>query len=294
MSEISSDGNEPHPNRYISVPKAMQLIPKQFTGNPVELCEFIQNVEAAYEVVEPVNYILLFKFVCAEIGGEAKTKLLARTHVNNWEQAKAILEENYSVRRTLDYYAHKAFNSKQQLNETVSKWGTQMDTMCGDLQRAAHKHMEDLAWSGEKREGGGDLIDLLICACFIQGLYDELIKTMVKMKGSINSPMAQFVEVALEEESAIRSECFKRNPLEQGQIGNQKNKDVHCVKHEHKEVRVATQGCHRCHKKGHIARNCGKLPLSVGEARVTRRETGNGAALATGGRRSPKGLQVRV
>jgi len=23
------------------------------------------------------------------------------------------------------------------------------------------------------------------------------------------------------------------------------------------------------HKKGHIARNCGKLPLSVGEARVT-------------------------
>ena len=31
------------------------IIPKQFTGNPVELCEFIQNVEAAYEVIEPVN-----------------------------------------------------------------------------------------------------------------------------------------------------------------------------------------------------------------------------------------------
>jgi len=58
---------------------------------------------------------LLFKFVCAKIGG-AKTKLLARTHVNNWEQVKAVLEENYSVRRTLDYYAHRAFTSKQNAN----------------------------------------------------------------------------------------------------------------------------------------------------------------------------------
>jgi len=67
MSESSSDGNEPQSNRYISVPKAMQLIPKHFTGIPADLREFIQNVEAAYEVVEPVNYSLLFKFVCAKI-----------------------------------------------------------------------------------------------------------------------------------------------------------------------------------------------------------------------------------
>ena len=100
----------------------------------------------------------------------------------------------------MDYYAHKAFNSKQRQNEMVSQWGAQMDTICGDLQRAAHKHMEDLAWSGEKREGGGDIKDVLIRACFIQGLYDERIKTMVKTKGSINSPTAQLVEVALEEE----------------------------------------------------------------------------------------------
>jgi hypothetical protein len=85
--------------------------------------------------------------------------------------------------------------------------------------------MEDLAWSGEKREGGGDIIHLLSRACFIQGLYDVRIKTTVKTKGSINSPMAQLVEVALEEDSAIRSERFRRNPTEQGQMGNQKNKD---------------------------------------------------------------------
>ena len=131
MSESCSDGNEPHPSpsKYISVPKAMQLKQKQFTGNPVELREFIQNVEAAYEVVEPSHYSLLFRFVCAKIGGEAKAKL-ARTHVNNWKQANAVLEENYSVRRTLDYYVHEALNIKQRPNETVSQWGAQMDTMC--------------------------------------------------------------------------------------------------------------------------------------------------------------------
>jgi hypothetical protein len=98
---------------------------------------------------------LLFRFVCAKIGGEAKGKLSARTHVHNWEQAKAVLEENYSVRRTVDYCEHKAFNSKQGQNETVSQWGALMDTMCGDLQKAARKHMEDLEWSSEKREGRG-------------------------------------------------------------------------------------------------------------------------------------------
>jgi hypothetical protein len=110
MSEYSSDGNEPHSSTYISVPKLMQLLPSPFTGNALELPEFILVLEDACEVVEPLNYNLLFKFVCVEIG-EAKTQLLARTHLNNWEQAKAVLEENYSQRRTLDYYAHKVFNS---------------------------------------------------------------------------------------------------------------------------------------------------------------------------------------
>ena len=79
----------------------------------------------------------MFKFICTKIGGEAKTKLLAITYVNNWEQAKALLEENYSVGRTLDYYAHTAFNSKQRPNETVSQWGAQMDTICGVLEGSA-------------------------------------------------------------------------------------------------------------------------------------------------------------
>jgi hypothetical protein len=66
--------------------------------------------------------------------------------------------------------------------------------------------MEDLAWTNEKSEGVGGIIDLFIRACFIQGLDDDHIKTMVKAKGNVNTPMAQLVEVTLEEESAIRSE----------------------------------------------------------------------------------------
>ena len=165
-------GNEPQIGRYITVPQAIQLIPKPFDGNPAELREFVQNVESTYEVVDPQDYELLFKFVCAKVAGEAKTKLLTRTHLYNWEQARAVLEENYSVRRTLDYHAHKAFTSKQGQNESISQWGVRMDSICGELQRAARKHMEDLVWTNEKREGGGDIIDLLNRACFIQGLYD--------------------------------------------------------------------------------------------------------------------------
>jgi hypothetical protein len=246
--------------RFITVPHAIQLIPKAFEGKPAELREFIQNVESTYEVVDPRDHDLLFKFVCAKVVGEAKTKLLTRTHLDDWEQVKAVLEENYSVRRTLDFHAHIAFNSKQGQNEPISEWGVRMDSVCGDLQRSARKHMEDLEWNVEKREGGGDILDLLIRACFIQGLYDDRIKTMVKTKGCINTPMAQLVEIALEEECAIKSERFRRNYPDKVQFGNKGYKNLVKVKQEPAEVRVATIICYRCQKEGHRANQCRNPP----------------------------------
>ena len=44
---------------------------------------------------------------------------------------------------------------------------------------------------------------------------------MVKTKGNLNTPTVQLVEDALEEESAIKSERFKRNIPEKGQFGDQ-------------------------------------------------------------------------
>jgi hypothetical protein len=93
-----------------------------------------------------------------------------------------------------------------------------MDTVCGDLQRAARKHKENLEWNNEKREGAGDIIDLFVCACFIQGPHGDRIKTMVKARGNVNTPMVQLVEVELEEEGAIRSEVQKRQ-FAKGTVG---------------------------------------------------------------------------
>jgi hypothetical protein len=69
---MANQGDAGNLGRYISVPQAIQLIPKPFDGNPTELREFIQNVESTYEVVDPLDYELLFKFVCAKVAGEAK------------------------------------------------------------------------------------------------------------------------------------------------------------------------------------------------------------------------------
>jgi hypothetical protein len=271
-----SSNEEPHSNRYVSFPNAVQLIPKFFNGNPLELRESIQNVESAYEVVDPIDYNLLLKFVCAKIGGEAKTKLLSCADLHTWEQVSAVLEENYSIRRTLDYCAQRAFTSKQNPNETISQRGARMDMVCGNLQHAAHKHMEDLAWSNEKREGGGDIIDLFIRACFIRGLRDDRIKMMVKGKGNVNTPMAQLVEVALEQESLIRSEKFKRNIPEKGQHNIQGNRHMSQKHFESREVRVATVTCYRCKIIGHIARNCKELPGSDRDERVMRENVTKG------------------
>jgi hypothetical protein len=93
---------------------------------------------------------------------------------------------------------------------------------------------------------------------------------MAKAKGNVNTPMVQLLEVALEEQSAIKSESFNRNILWKGQFGNQGIRNVPRKQNEREKVRVATAMCYRCKKKGHIARNCRELPLSVGEGRFTK------------------------
>jgi hypothetical protein len=108
-------------NEFISVVQAVKLIPRNFDGNPKQLREFREAVESARQVVHPTKHPLLLKFIESKITGEAKDRLLARSERNTWPQIKSILEENYSVKRTLEYYASLLFTSKQGNSETVAQ-----------------------------------------------------------------------------------------------------------------------------------------------------------------------------
>jgi DNA-directed RNA polymerase subunit L len=194
--------------QYISVVQAVKLISKSFDGNPKHLREFCEGVEAARQVVHPLQKPLLLKFIESKITGEAKDRLLARTERNAWEQTEAILEENYAVRRALEYYAGLLFTTKQGISETVAQWGSRIDNMGIDLMREARARIDPI--DPRAVEGGTILVSEFMKGSFIAGLKDDRVKYVVKAKGEENS-LAQLVETALQEESEVRSQKFKRN-----------------------------------------------------------------------------------
>jgi hypothetical protein len=97
-------------------------------------------------------------------------------------------------------------------------------------------------------------------------MYDDRTKTMVKTKGSINTPTAQLVEIALEE-CAIKSERFRRNYPEKGQFVYKGSKNVVKVKQEPAEVQAATIICYPCQQEGHRANQC-RDPSSCRKCKV--------------------------
>jgi hypothetical protein len=112
---------------------------------------------------------------------------------------KQILEENYGVRRTLDYYACLMFSSRQGMNEGIASWSSRIDTMQSELREAAYRICQD-----EEVIGAMGLINHLAKACFVQGLSNERIQTIVRSKGE-TALLSTCIDAALEEESAILS-----------------------------------------------------------------------------------------
>jgi hypothetical protein len=244
---------------YISVVQAVKLITKSFNGNPRDLSEFFEGVESARQVVNPIHHPLLLKFIEAKITGEAKNKLLARTERNTWEQIRAILEENYSVKRTLEYYAGILFTSRQGNNESVAQWGSRIDSMGIDLMKEAKARIEKINPSAI--EGGAILVSEFMKGSFVAGLRDDKVKYIVKAKGEEES-LAQLVETALQEESEIKSQRFKGNPgiatwQNTGYSGSMRSTHRPLIK---REVNVTSIKCYRCQGMGHIARNCSEKP----------------------------------
>jgi hypothetical protein len=54
---------------------------------------------------------------------------MVRDLTHTWALLKGILEENYAVRRMLDFYAFKMFSALQEKGESVASWGSRIDEM---------------------------------------------------------------------------------------------------------------------------------------------------------------------
>ena len=101
-----------------------------------------------------------------------------------------------------------------------------------------------------------------------------MIKTMVKKKGCVNTPMAQLVEIALEEECAIKSERLRKQYPERGQFMQKGSRHMIKVKSEPAEVRSATFVCYRCQQEGHRSNQC-RNPTSCRKCKKVGHETKN-------------------
>ena len=112
-ADHSSEASEAtYSTHYCSVAEAMKLIAQPFDGNKRKLREFVENVDVAFELVHPSKHEILLKFVKTKITGDARSKLIVIDLTHTWELVRGILEENYAIRRTLDYYACKMFSAR--------------------------------------------------------------------------------------------------------------------------------------------------------------------------------------
>jgi len=191
--------------QFCSIAEAMKLITHPFDGDKRKLREFIENVGVVFELVAPSKHNVLLKFVKARITGDARSTLMVRDLTHSRELVKAILEENYATRRTLDYYACKMFSARQGKNETIASWGNKIDELQTDLREDARRVCRP-----EEIFGAIGLINRLGKACFIQGLSNKRIKTIVRSIGE-SILLSQAIELSLEEECASLS-AKERSP----------------------------------------------------------------------------------
>ena len=117
---VNPDSNTADMTEYISVGEALKLV-TPFKGEKREVLAFIANVDTAFEVIDPRNEGILFKFVLTRISGEPRTAI-AQRNLENWDESKEFLRNTYTEKRTLDYHANQLFNTKQSKAESVSEW----------------------------------------------------------------------------------------------------------------------------------------------------------------------------
>jgi hypothetical protein len=252
-------------DEYLSVNYTFKSIAESFSGDKRKLKEFCENVEAAYELIDPDKRDLFYKYVRTRVTGEARAKLMARQDAYDRASDKVVFKEGYATKRTLDFHACAMFNARQAKHETVAAWCSRLDNLVSDFRDAA---IED-ATSSEMC-GIAKLVSQLGEACFIQGLANERIQTVVRTRSP--SHITEDAEIGTEEECAWVS--VKEKSLN-GFHPNDSNKALRCnnckcVGHKEsqcfltsrlKEVGVTSPSgkvCNYCNKPGHFAHECWK------------------------------------
>ena len=195
---VSEDSETTHDTLYCRVAEAMKLITHLFDGDKKRLREFIGNVDVAFVLVHPNKRDILLKFVKTKTT-DARSKLMVRDLTHTWALVKGVLEENYSVRHTLDFYACGMFSARQEKGESVASWGSRIDEMQTELMEAARRVCRP-----EEVLGAVGLIGQLGKAFFLQGLNSERIQTIARSTGE-SILLSQAVEISLEKEGAILS-----------------------------------------------------------------------------------------
>ena len=146
-----------------------------FDGDKRRLRGFIENVDVAFELVHLNKHDILLKFVKTKIVGDARSKLMVRDLTQIWALVKGILEENYAVRSTLEFNACRMFGARQEKGESVASWGNLIVEMQTELREAARR-----IYKPEEMLGTVGLICHLGKVCFVQGLNNERIQTIVR------------------------------------------------------------------------------------------------------------------
>ena len=135
----SEDSETAYDTYHCRVAEAMKLITHLFDGKKRRLREFIENVDVAFQLMHPNKQDILLKFEKTKLTGDARSKLIVRDLTHTWALVKGILEENYSVRRTLDFYACRMFSARQEKVESVASLGRSIDEMQTELRKAARR-----------------------------------------------------------------------------------------------------------------------------------------------------------
>ncbi|PNF43271.1 hypothetical protein B7P43_G00916 [Cryptotermes secundus] len=190
------------------------------------------------------------------------------------------------------------FNARQAKHETVAAWCSRLDQLGSDFRDAAIEGASSSEMCGITK-----LVSQLGKACFIQGLANERIQTVVRARNPTH--ITEAAEIGTEEESALLSAKEKVHSVSQY---NDRSKDVRCnncrrfghresqcfLTGRSKEVKVAAPAekvCNFCNMPGHVAYTCWKKKkrhgnFSGNENRRARERADGKFAIVAGNKRN--------